>query len=285
VASVGDSVWASVWDSVLRRELDECRSWGQHDAGGFAFYDFFREICGLKSQTEKLVPLTVLAQETGWHLFYADFAILSEKPIALHRNQNGKLHNETGPAIEWADEYKLFRLNGVSVTEQVALLKSEDVTIDLIKKYENEPSVRSEIIKKVSFEEWINRGFVVADGIIEKLVSQKTLGDVSVFETKNGFVVKRGNIFSHGDTVEKAIADLRYKISDRDKSIYESWKLEDEKPVEEIIQAYRVITGACESGTRMFCESQSLPEAMKLKVAVRMTKGRFGHEEFAGFFK
>jgi hypothetical protein len=140
-------------------------------------------------------------------------------------------------------------------------------------------------------QSFLSLGFLFADGILAKIESKKTQGEVVIYTcTVNGgqktiYCVQRGETFSHGDTVEKAIADLRYKISDRDTEQYKEWKIEDEKPIEEIIQAYRVITGACESGTRMFCESQSLPEAMKLKVAVRMTKGQFGHEEFKEFFK
>src|SRR3990172_8884719 len=56
----------------------------------------------------------------------------------------------------------------------------------------------------VSSEEWLRRGYVVADGIHNKLKSQKTIGDVVVFETEkfatgeSAYVVKKGNLFSHG---------------------------------------------------------------------------------------
>lgn len=142
-----------------------------------------------------------------------------------------------------------------------------------------------------SFEDWLEQGYVHADGITKKLISKKSLGEIEVFEVeefikrKSSYVVRRGNTFSHGDTVEKAIGDLRYKIADRDTTPYKDWKLEDEKPLDEIIQAYRVITGACEMGTKDFVKSQKdLPEKMKIKTAIRITRGAFGNEEFAGFF-
>jgi hypothetical protein len=43
-ASVGDSVGASVWAS----------GYGQHDANWLAYYEYFREVCGLDSKTNNL---------------------------------------------------------------------------------------------------------------------------------------------------------------------------------------------------------------------------------------
>ena len=91
---------------------------------------------------------------------------------------------------------------------------------------------------------------------------------------------------AYGETVEKAIEDLRYKITDRDTSRYSSWKLTDVRPVDEVIQAYRVITGACEMGVRQFVEAQGkLPEKISLKEVIKRTKESYGSKEFARFFK
>jgi hypothetical protein len=296
--SIGDSVRDSIWDSIgdsvrdsignggLREELNECYSWGQHDAHWIGFYDFFRNECGLIEQTEKLKPLTILSQETCWHLFYEGFAILSEKPTEIHFNKKGKLHSESGPAIKWADGYELYRLNGVDVSKDIALMKPEQVTIKLVRANDNDISVRREIINKVSFDEWIKRGYVSADGLLQKFVSKKTLGEVEVFEVEGGnYVVKRGDTFAHGHTMDGAIKDLRYKIGNRDTSEFKSWKLDDEKTLDDLIPAYRVITGACEIGVKDFVASNKLPEKMKVKTAIRLTKGHYGHEQFEGFFK
>ncbi len=81
-----------------------------------------------------------------------------------------------------------------------------------------------------SFEEELSRGYVKADGIIKKLVSQKKIDEITIFEVedfpydKTSFVVKRGNLFSHGKTIEKAIEDLRYKIENRDTSAFIGWR-------------------------------------------------------------
>jgi hypothetical protein len=141
-----------------------------------------------------------------------------------------------------------------------------------------------------SFKEWLKQGYVHADGITKKLISQKKLGKIEVFEVeeflerKSSYVVKRGDVFSHGETIEKAIESLRYKVTDRDTSKYKRWKPADVKPTDELIQAYRAITGACEFGVRQFCEGAKLKDKYKVSEVIKMTKGQYGGERFAGFF-
>jgi hypothetical protein len=91
-------------------------------------------------------------------------------------------------------------------------------------------------------------------------------------------------LFSHGETIEKAIEGLRYKLSDRDTSKYKKWKKSDSKPIEEIIQAYRAITGACEFGVKQFCESKKLKQKYKISEVIKITSGAYGNKRFAEFF-
>jgi hypothetical protein len=141
-----------------------------------------------------------------------------------------------------------------------------------------------------TFNEWLKQGYVHADGITKKLISQKKIGQNEIFEveeflsSKSSYVVKRGNTFSHGETVEKAIEGLRYKLSDRDTSKFKKWKIDEDKPVEDLISAYRAITGACEFGTKQFCESTKLKKKYSIKDVIEITKGKFGNEKFREFF-
>ena len=142
-----------------------------------------------------------------------------------------------------------------------------------------------------NFEEWLRRGYVHADGITKKIKSQKRLGEITVFEvfefpqSKTSFVVKRGETFSHGENVEKAIHDLRYKISDRDASKFEVWRsnLDQDVTLDEAISAYRTVTGSCEMGTKQFVESIKVPEKLTPRIILQITKGRFGSDKFAEF--
>ena len=148
---------------------------------------------------------------------------------------------------------------------------------------------REEIITP-SFETWLERGWVVADGIRQRLVSKKSQGEVTIYKTqdfkgKEFFVAQKGDKFSHGETSAQAIKDLRYKISERDVSEFEGWKIDDTKTFEELIEAYHAITGACEAGIKMFCESKDLKEEMTVKEAIEITKGAYASDRFARFFK
>ena len=142
-----------------------------------------------------------------------------------------------------------------------------------------------------SFDEWLSRGYVHADGISKKLKSKKQIGEIEVFEayefpkTKTSFVVKRGETFSHGETVEKAIEDLRYKISDRDTSKFNQWKTDLDQVVslDDAIKAYRIITGACEMGTKQFVNSIQVPEKLTPRSIIEITKGNFGSDKFKDF--
>jgi len=145
--------------------------------------------------------------------------------------------------------------------------------------------------KKHSFDEMLSRGYVQADGITKKLISKKKIKTTTIYtvgeflENKKSFVAQKGDLFSHGETVEKAIEGLRYKLSDRDTSKYKKWKLTDSKPVEELIQAYRAITGACEFGVKQFCESKKIKDKYKISDVIKLTKGAYGNEKFAEFFR
>jgi hypothetical protein len=52
-----------------------------------------------------------------------------------------------------------------------------------------------------------------------------------------------------------------------------------------VIQSYRAITGACEVGTKQFCNGKELPTKMSVKEAIEATKGAWGGDKFKAFFK
>jgi hypothetical protein len=145
--------------------------------------------------------------------------------------------------------------------------------------------------KDLDFETYLERGYVKADGILQKLVSKKKLKSIEVYEVESlgikkekSFLIKKGDVFSHGKTIEEAKDSLKYKISTRDTSEFKKWKVTDKKPVEDLIKAYRAITGACEFGTKQFCENQKLKPKYSIKEVITMTAGQYGSQQFAEFF-
>ena len=141
-------------------------------------------------------------------------------------------------------------------------------------------------------ETFAKKGYLLADGILTRIISKRKQGQITIYKTskignrrKVLYVVQRGQLFAHGETIKKAAHDLRYKLTDRDTEKYKKWSLDSVHPIEDMIHAYRAITGACEAGTKGFCEGRKLPARLSVKVAIRATKGSWGAEKFAGFFK
>ena len=138
--------------------------------------------------------------------------------------------------------------------------------------------------------QWRNFEYIKIDGIFSKVVSHH--GNVykirQIGEFKERFVVTDGSgKWSHGDTIKEAKDDLIYKISNRDKSKYKSLTLDSELPFEESIECYRVITGACSAGTKMFVkESLNIKkDKYTIREIINITDGQYGSHEFKNFFE
>ena len=114
-ASVRASVRDSVWDSV--RASVRASVYGQHDANWLAFYKFFRDECGLKGQTEKLNGLTELCESAGWALPHQSICWVSERHCLVARDDRGRLHSLTGPALLYPDGWGVYAVHGTRIPE------------------------------------------------------------------------------------------------------------------------------------------------------------------------
>lgn len=115
--SVGDSVRERVWRSVGVRARDsiwEC-GYGQHDANWLAFYRFFRDECGLVAETNRLDGLVEIAQSAGWFLPCEHICFVSERHNIVRLGEQGRIHCETGPAIQYPDGWGIYAWHGVRV--------------------------------------------------------------------------------------------------------------------------------------------------------------------------
>jgi hypothetical protein len=125
-ASVRDSVWDSLGDSV----------YGQHDAHWLGFYEYFRDICGLATETDKLAGLIRLAKSAGWVIPHKNICWVSERHNILERDDRGRLHNLTGPAVAYPDGWSIYAVHGVRVPEYV-IMSPETITVENIDSEQN----------------------------------------------------------------------------------------------------------------------------------------------------
>ena len=128
---------------------------------------------------------------------------------------------------------------------------------------------------------------IIADRILSEIINHKG----NVYKVKNyseeeiTYLVKDGDIYSHGKTLEEARENLKYKISNRDTSMYKGYTLDTEVTLEQAIKMYRIITGACETGVKYFVENNELPEKMTVKELIEITQGQYGNRELVEFFE
>ena len=113
-AQVGDQIWAQVGDQIWAQvgaQVDRSM-WGQHDAW-LSFYAYFARI-GITC-ADRMSGLMQVAAAAGWWWPFEGAAILTERPAELHRDQLGRLHSETGPAIRYPDGWGFHAWHGTPV--------------------------------------------------------------------------------------------------------------------------------------------------------------------------
>ncbi len=147
---------------------------------------------------------------------------------------------------------------------------------------------------KFNFECFLKLGFLFADGILAKIIERKKnvfkIQIAGKTETSYCLMLKNGDnelpTFSHGKTIKEAKESLIYKISDdRDTSVYKNYKLDTIVSFEEAIRMYRIITGACEFGTKNFVQGLTkTKKKYKISEIIEITNNQFGNETFREFF-
>ena len=129
-------------------------------------------------------------------------------------------------------------------------------------------------------------GICKIDGILAKVIAKRgpVMRVVIVGKTKQSYIIKRDGKTAHGETLAEARADLLMKLGNRDTSQFKSWTLETKASMEQIIFAYRTITGACGQGCSHFLASKNYPPNVTVGFIIKETKGQYGHEIFRNFF-
>ncbi|MFE0738012.1 DUF6745 domain-containing protein [Streptomyces sp. NPDC058855] len=80
---------------------------GQHDAAWLAAFD---------GHGDRLAGLAAVARHAGWWWPYARVAVVAERPVALHRDEAGRLDRGDGPALAYPDGFALHAWRGMPVT-------------------------------------------------------------------------------------------------------------------------------------------------------------------------
>ena len=133
-----------------------------------------------------------------------------------------------------------------------------------------------------------DKKYIHADGILTEVIWNRG----NVYHVKHigwviiSYLVNDKDKWSHGKTLKEARESLIYKISNRDTSIYKDFTKSTQLTFGEGIECYRVITGACASGTQHFVESCNIKkQSYTIQEIIDMTQGSYGYKTFKEFFE
>ncbi len=138
------------------RQTVDC-AFGQHDASWVGYYDYLSKI-GIKG-TESLEGIKTITQSCGWWWPFENLCILSDRPTEITRDNRGRLHNETGMVMRYADGWGFYAWHGILVPDYVILLP-EPIDLEMI---EAEPNVevRRVLIERFGLDNYLKERQVI----------------------------------------------------------------------------------------------------------------------------
>jgi hypothetical protein len=122
--------------------------WGQHDANWLAFYDYFRRACNL-TVCDRLNGLSAVAKSAGWWWAMRGAVVLTERPRLLHRDNQFRLHHDSGPALSYPDGWGIWAWHGTRVPRE--LIEGERWSLARILRERNS-EIRRAAIEKTGWE-------------------------------------------------------------------------------------------------------------------------------------
>jgi hypothetical protein len=140
---------ALLWETARSAVVDNLYTCGhgQHDAAWLGFYWAFR---GRTPAVDSLEGLWDLARVAGWWWAFDNAAIITKRPLVCSM-QNGRLHRVGGPALQYADGFTIYSLNGVIVPQWIAETPEERLDPRRVLEITN-AEVRREFIRRVGIE-------------------------------------------------------------------------------------------------------------------------------------
>jgi hypothetical protein len=119
-------------------EIEGGMCYGIQDAGWLSFYDVFLSGGTMESGAKPLVegvealkPLMDLAYSgCGWWLPLDKAAFLSEPPVELHLDKEGRLHRDGGMALKYSDGDGIYAIHGEVMPMALVEGKASGMTLE-----------------------------------------------------------------------------------------------------------------------------------------------------------
>jgi hypothetical protein len=163
--AVDDAVGGAVRGAGLLKAVGN--AWGnyfggQFWVGGWYWYgspsmaSFFLDVCGLELSADicgRARAYEDTASSACWWWPHKEFVMVSDRPAEIHRNEQGRLHNEAGPSVRYRDGWSLWHIGGVRVDEQI-VMRPQTQTVAQIKA-ESNAEVKRIRIERYGWEQYM----------------------------------------------------------------------------------------------------------------------------------
>ena len=157
---LGGQLWDQLWDQLGDQLGDQLRGelWNQlggqlgDQLGGqiggqwlSSYLAWFKgaKLAGVKFDSQAWELYRGYVENVSSILPYQNVVFATRKPIEIHW-QDGLLHNESGPAVLYADGWRIYSIEGVRVDQQI-VEKPETQSLEQINNEENEEKKRIRI--------------------------------------------------------------------------------------------------------------------------------------------
>ena len=95
---------------------------GFYDGGWLSYYDYFERIGVLSKDETNDMRALIAFRKIGWDtILFDEVAIVVRRPKVIRVDDEGRLHGQSAPCIEWHDGKKMYAWHGAWVSEKIAM--------------------------------------------------------------------------------------------------------------------------------------------------------------------
>lgn len=198
--------------------------YGSHSAASLAYYAYFLHEVGITS-AKKMQPSTDLAGKCSWFLPYENVVFVSQNPTKISMIE-GRLHNEKGMAVEYADGFGSYSLRGILMPEWVLKTPKTELDAKAILRIENVDQ-RREAMRHYGLDrlvEHLNKKVIDKKDGYELIEMDITEGETGRFLQMKNPSIDAIHIEGVPDTVRTVEEALYFRNQNILKAIgYEKW--------------------------------------------------------------
>ena len=130
---------AQVSDQVSDQVSEIFSNWWWWEFGQFgtwlnSFYDIFSELGVDISPLDGVKEYNLCA---GMSFLFWDWAVVSDRPAEIHRDERGRLHRLDGPALRYLDGFSIYAVHGVRCAADI-IENPKSITVSRIEKETNQ---------------------------------------------------------------------------------------------------------------------------------------------------